>query len=637
MPQMHERTRAPHGTQIAQIFTIESRCPDWARLASNSASGLSILCPMMSVLRHRRGVVAAAILLLLAGLQSGPLAQSPAGGDPVSVSFVTIGRDGRPILDLKPEEVQLRVDGRQRTLKSLDRIDAASAAGDAARPSGPPLPAPFGTNVAGSNDGGGRTTFFVIDDGSFRPGTERLMKQSIDSFLNTIPPTDRVALLTTPLSSVRTDPTTPAEVRQALAKVVGHGAAIPTDDAGMQQYQNDVACRTRETLEALRGLLSSLAGASTPPTLIFFSVGISATTRTTGNLGTSNCDLSTDAFQNVGAAAAAARAHVYVVQADLIPAQRSEGLENLAGVTGAQVLVLAAAGENGLNRITIETSASYLAVFDPEPSERNGQPHRLEVRVTRPDVTVRAGTQIAIARADGKNARKGGVSQRDMLREATVYRDLPLRVAAFPSREAADKLKVVALGELVDPSVKLTAAVVGIYDTKGKLTAQSTAPPDSLATMPLMFAAVVPPGAYRIRLAATDASGRSGTADVEITVDLTSAGPLKLSSLLLGSDAGGFKPLLQFKDEPSAVATFELYGKPPAQLPLKLELAATADGPALLQAAPSGSGTKDPDRFVISGVFPIASLAPGDYVVRATVGTPESGEGRVTRTLRKTK
>ena len=53
------------------------------------------------------------------------------------------------------------------------------------------------------------------------------MKQSIDSFLNTIPPADRVALLTAPLSSVRTDPTTPAEVRQALAKVAGHGASDP--------------------------------------------------------------------------------------------------------------------------------------------------------------------------------------------------------------------------------------------------------------------------------------------------------------------------------------------------------------------------------------------------------------------------
>jgi hypothetical protein len=443
-------------------------------------------------------------------------------------------------------------------------------------------------------------------------------------------PTDRVALVTAPLASVRTDPTTPAEVRQALGRVAGVAARNPTGD--------EAACRTRETLEALRGLLSTLAGSAASPTVIFFSTGLSAATRTTGQLGASSCDLSTDAFQNVGAAAAAARAHVYVVQADLTVLQRSDGLENLAGVTGAQVLVLAAAGENALNRIALETSASYVAAFDPEPNERNGQTHRLEVRVTRPDVTVRAGTQIPIARADARVARKGPANPRDLLREATVHRDLPLRVAAFPSRDAAEKVKVVALGELVDPSAKLTGAVVGVYDAKGKLVAQSTAPSDALATMPLMFAVVVPPGPYRVRLAATDGSGRSGTADCDVTAELVSAGALKLSSLLLGSDAGGFKPLLQFKDEPSAMATFELYGKPPAQLPLKLELAATADGPALLQAAPAGSGTKDTDRFIVSGVFPIATLAPGDYVVRATVGTPDSGgEGRVVRTLRKVK
>ena len=120
-------------------------------------------------------------------MQPDSRAQAPAGGEPVKVTFLTVGRDGRPILDLKPEEVQLRVDGRQRTLTSLERIDATTAAsGDAAKPSGPPLPAPFGTNVAGAG-GDGRTTFLVIDDGSFRPGNDRLMKQAIDQYLNTHP------------------------------------------------------------------------------------------------------------------------------------------------------------------------------------------------------------------------------------------------------------------------------------------------------------------------------------------------------------------------------------------------------------------------------------------------------------------
>jgi hypothetical protein len=153
--------------------------------------------------------------------------------------------------------------------------------------------------------------------------------------------------------------------------------------------------------------------------------------------------------------------------------------------------------------------------------------------------------------------------------------------------------------------------------------------------MPLTFAAVVPPGPYRVRLAATDAAGRAGTADYELTAELAQAGPLRLSALLLGAAGVGFRPLLQFGTEPSAMVTFELYGKPPQQLPLKIELASSADGPALLQAAPAGSGTSDPDRFIVSGTLALDSLAPGDYVVRATVGTPESGMALLTRTLRK--
>jgi len=581
---------------------------------------------MSGILPRPGQVVAGLVLMLVAvGQRSHVQAQASSGSGLVSVSFLAVGRDGRPILDLRSEEVQLRVNGRPRAIKSLQRIDAPVApAGASAKPAGPPLPPPFGTNVAA----GGRTILLVVEDASFRPGNERLMKQAIEQFLDGVSPTDRVALITMPHPTIRTEPTTAAEVRQALAKVAGVAAQKPTDD--------DVACRTRETLEALRGLLSSLANTETPSTVIFFSSGLSATTRTTGTLGTSSCDLSTDSFQNVGAAAAAARAHVYVIQGDLTVTQRSDGLENLAGVTGAQVMVLAAAGENPLSRIALETSASYVAAFEPEPSERNDQNHRLDLRVTRPDVIARTGIQIRIAKTDGRN-RRGTVSTRDMLREATVYRDLPLRVAGFTSRDAGDKVKVVALAEPADPSGKLTAAVIALYDAKGKLTAQSTAPTEALAASPVMFAVVVPPGTYRLRLAAMDASGRGGTADYELAADLASAGALELSAILLGVDAGGFRPALQFRDEPSAVAMFELYGKPSAQLPLRLELAATTDGPPLHQAQPAGSPTKDPDRFVVTGTFPIASLAPGDYVVRAIVGTPESGEARLTRTLRKVK
>ena len=563
-----------------------------------------------------------AAVLCLSALLSGQEASTDGA---VSVSFLATGRDGKPVLDLKSDEVQLRVGGRQRAIKSLRRIDSAAPAGAAAAP----LPPPYGSNAGSSAIREGRTILFVINDTSFRPGNERLLKQSIEQFLTTLSPTDRVAIMTAPQATVRTDPTTPAEVRAALGRVAGVAVQGLNED--------ETACRTRETLESLRSLFLGLAEARTPTTVIFFSSGLSGSTRTTGKMGTSSCDLATDHFQNVGAAAGAAGSHVYIIQGDLNVTQRSDGLENLAGVVGAQVVVLAAATDSPLNKIAQETSATYVATFDPEPSERNGQTQRVELKLTRPETTARSATQVPIAAANVRTARKGSANPRDMLREAVVHRDLPLRVAGFVSREAGDKLKLVILGETTDPTTKLTSALAGVYDAKGRLS-QSTAPPETLGTMPLMFAMVVAPGPHRIRLAAADASGRGGTADVEINADLASAGPLKLSALLLGTNEGGFKPRLEFRDEPSAFATFELYGKPPTTMPLKLELAATPDGPALQQVPPSGSGTRDPDRFVISGTFDIAGLAPGDYVVRATVGSADTGgEGRIMRTLRKVK
>jgi len=579
----------------------------------------------MKTALQRTAIVLASVGVAVVGSALG--AQAPAG-DPVSVSFVAIGRDGKPLGDLKSDEVQLRVGGKQRALKSLTRIDAA-ASGDATAAAAAPLSAPYGSNgQSAASPASGRTFFFVINDTSFRPGNERLAKQSIDQFLGTLPPTERVGLITAPQPTVRIEPTTPAEVRTALARV-----------AGVAMREDEVACRTRDTLDSLRSLFSSIAAARTPTTVVFFSGGLSGTTRTAGQMGTgTQCDLASEHFMNVGVAAGTAGAHVYVIQGDINVTQRSEGLENLAGVVGSQVVVLAASPENPLNKIALETSSSYVATFDPEPSERNGQSQRMELKLTRPEATARASSQLSIARGGGASAggKKPG-NPRDMLRDATAYRDLPLRVAAFVSRDTGEKLKLVVVGEPIEPTTKLTGAVAGVYDGKGRLS-QSTVQPDALGSMPMMLAVVVEPGPQRIRFAASDASGRSGAADYEINASLATAGSFKMSTLLLGTNQGGFKPMLEFKNEPAALATFELYGKPPTSLPLRLELAATPDGPPLQQVPPSGSGTKDPDRFIISGTFDLSALAPGDYVVRATVGSAETGgEGRVMRTLRKVK
>jgi hypothetical protein len=297
--------------------------------------------------------------------------------------------------------------------------------------------------------------------------------------------------------------------------------------------------------------------------------------------------------------------------------------------------MLAAAGDIALNRIAVETSAPYVVAFEPDASERNGQNHRLEIRVTRPDVTTRAGTQVSIARDSARSGRQSR-SPRDMLREPTVYRELPLRVAGFTSRESGDKVRITTVAESADAAAKLAAAAVAIYDVKGRLTAQVTAKPEELASGVWVSALPASPGAYRLRIAAVDADGRSGTADYDVAAELATAGALKVSSLVLGTSGATPRPMLQFSNEPEAIAFFELYGKPPAQLPLRLEIAASADGPTLDQVKVTAAPGGEPDRYRLSGAIPLAPLAAGDYIVRVIVGGPGE-ETRVLRTLRKTR
>jgi hypothetical protein len=139
-----------------------------------------------------------------------------------------------------------------------------------------------------------------------------------------------------------------------------------------------------------------------------------------------------------------------------------------------------------------------------------------------------------------------------------------------------------------------------------------------------------------MRVAATDAAGRSGTVDIALKAELTDAGALKLSSLVLGvAEEGKFAGRLQFDTEPTAVAYLEIYGAMKGALSADLELAETENGPASVSGAMRITGGASDDRHVALGGIPIGSLPPGDIVVRAIVSVDGKPVGRVTRTLRK--
>jgi hypothetical protein len=140
-------------------------------------------------------------------------------------------------------------------------------------------------------------------------------------------------------------------------------------------------------------------------------------------------------------------------------------------------------------------------------------------------------------------------------------------------------------------------------------------------------------------VAAVDATGRTGSADYDIVAELTQAGPLRLSAVVLGlSRDGAFRPKLQFTNEPVAIAYLEIYGRPPgagAPVAIIFELAKSVDGPPLASLPAAIESSSEADRFLATAAMPIGALPPGDFVVRAYVGLEGQAVGRVLRAFRK--
>jgi hypothetical protein len=284
-----------------------------------------------------------------------------------------------------------------------------------------------------------------------------------------------------------------------------------------------------------------------------------------------------------------------------------------------------------------ETAAYYVATFQPEPGERNGQAARIELKPVRDRVRLRSHSALVIARDFvGKTP-----SPKDMLRTATEYRDLPLRATSHASRLAgSNDVRVMALFEAAESGATIAAANVGLFDEKGTLKAQWTAQKEDLAKLPVRADLQASPGTYRVRVAAVDASGRAGTTDFEMKVEPVRADPLTLSTLVTGTQqpGGGFAPRLEFATEPVAIGLLEIYGVPKGgNVAVTLDVAASPDGPALASAETQlGRGSSDDVRTAFGG-FAIGDLAPGDYLMRAVVLLDGKPVGRVVRTLRKTR
>jgi VWFA-related protein len=582
--------------------------------------------------------------------QTPPARTLAAGSASMTVDFLALNREGQPVLDLKPEEVTLKVDGKTRTLRSLALMSVGAGSDSSNNPASEPPPAPFVTNDLSD---GGRAFVLMIDDESLKIGNEQPVRDAINKFLTGLSSRDRVAIVTLPHGGLKVDFTNDrTKVRQALQFITGQW--------NERETALEAAVRSRTTLQELTGWLENLGGGQGPTTVVLFSSSLMGVRQSIGQMGSMSSgsanigqgQIRQEDFQFVGEAAAKARVQFYVVQHDQMIASAPSaatsgsdsnstraGLENLTGQTGGPLLSLVGSGgDTALTRIARETSAYWAATFDAESNERNGINHLLSLKVSRDGVTVRVRPTLPIPKPDASAARPSPTSPHAMLLESRSYRELPIRVLGYASRNSDGQIKVIAAAETVDPGVTLAAAEAGLFDDTGHLLKQWAPLPTDLGSNRVVGAFPgIPKGNYRLRFAATDAAGHRGTADCDVAAELIPAGTMQLSDLVLGlSREGRFMPRLQFGPEPVALAYLDMYGGVAgAKITVMLEVSQTLNGPAFLAIQPAVDATTEADRFNVTAAIPVGALPPGDYVVRAIIGLEGQPEGRVVRTLRK--
>jgi hypothetical protein len=556
-----------------------------------------------------------------------------------TVDFVAVQSDGTSVADLQRSEVAIRVGDRPTAIRSLRRVATAHLrqgyGGQA-----PPLP--YGTNDSVAV---GRRFILVVDQESFGAGREPLLRNAVAGLVTQLTQADVTMVAALPFGGVRVPFTNDtARIRRAMDGISGQGSVTETG--------SELACRTRRFLETLDSFLMEQPVGGPPSTVVVFTAGLAAPRRDAPMARAPGmCELTLQHFRRITLVASATRANFFVlVPADIgmrATAWRAtiggvgdtgsdnplEGIEHLAGATGAARLPLDGTGTASLLRVARESSAYYEAELEPEPAEVFGRSRAFSVRVLRRDVTVRARPEITIA-DPARRSPGTRLVVTDLLASTEAFNDLPLRVGGFTVREADGRLRVGVLVEPADPAATLASAGAILIAGDGRVVGRWFA--KDATERPLVGAMPAPPGSYRLRVAALDTSGRSGAAEDDVEVGLTSVGPISLGALMLGVSRGDSTRMqLGFGSEPAAIASFDIYGGAPGlRMTATLEVARDSDGPPLA-ILPLALKRADDARVVAIGAVPLGALKAGDYVVRGIIKLEDGTTGSVTRTLRK--
>lgn len=532
--------------------------------------------------------------------------QTPAATRVIDVVATDAG--GAPLAALQAADLMIRIDGRVHPITNLRVIPQST------QPESTGLPAPYATNQIT----GGRDIAVGVDVTRFQSTDLPQVKDSINALMGAIGPRDRISVIALAEDGFATDYTSRPEIVRAIAGKLP-GTALPMQDA------KTVEAAVVASLGLLEQRCTILAMDPGHKTFVFIAPAFAASSNIRR------------AIQSVADATVRQRIQLILIEprGDASP---TGGLAALAAATGGILLPFSPDLAARFSAIAGRTAARYQLEFSLTKEEQDDKLHRLQVVSLRKDAQVTAPPQLFIPR--GGTAVEPLAALTDMLRQPRAWRDLPLRLAVFPVMDVErDRLRLLVLGEPEDPMTALAWAQFALIAPSGAVVAEWKAEGADLATRPIMTAALTSPGPYRLRMAASELAGRRGAVDYEFDARIMPAGAFSLGPVMFGGVANqAFLPLLQPPADATAVMAYaEIYGRPAATdtLASTFEVASAMEGPPLATIEGSIRTTPNEDRRATLGTIDLASLKPGDYLVRAIVTLNGKEIGRVTRTLRK--
>jgi VWFA-related protein len=602
-----------------------------------------------------------------------------------SLDVTVVDDRGRPLVDLKPEDFTVRIDGNPRKVVSAEWISLVT---DTSAPPPPPPPDGYSTN---ENSTGGRLIVLAVDEPNIRFGGAVAITKAATSFIDRLAPSDRVAVAGIGTGAPATPFTADRQrVKQAIGRMVGQKQGARLMDLGhniglaealqiergdrflLQSVQDrecqgltgpalivcadevelevhalaqDAAYNGDQTVNALRALFTGLQSIEGAKTLILISEGFVLNDQAL--------------IVELGTLASAARTSLYVLRLDNswfdasdVRAPRNpfsdrtaqfEGLDMLTGAARGTIFNVVGKPENLFERIESELSGYYLIAVESDPKDRDGKSHPVRIDVPRRGAQVRSRRQFINTPADQHPNRTRYQTVAAALSSPLLASALPLRVASFalqgPERDKVQVLIHADIGTDYPASRVATVAYV-ITDETGKVVEDRAFDARLLPVMngvpsPLQYktGASLPAGKYTLKFAVSDGD-RVGSVEHELRATLPKSDALSFSELMVGGpiDVGELlQPTIGYQVTFGSVhGYFETYGPASGDVSVEYEVGTDETSPALLNVdvPPRPAGET---RTIFSKVLQVHQLPPGKYLLRAIVSVKSRSVKTMTR------